>query len=255
MVFDAFKCIVISLIISVILLLPQYAWLNGENWWFARGFPLGWLSQGLTYTNTFFHEIGHTLFAWYYGFFTIPMFDFQHGGGFAYHFGGQNMAIVIGVNGLLLYGIYHFRDVLILQILCGLLVLMNIATVMNEPLYMSVIDFMGPGFVPLVSAFFLFRALYDLAPRGAVERYLNAIFGLGMILHNMLFDWALLNNDAYREVYYKQKGSHGFGDFDKIASRYINIGFDDVVWASLSLNAFCLVFCVFGFYDFQTKNA
>ena len=218
-----------------------YSYVFGKGWTLLNGFPIGWLSAGMAYMNTFFHEIGHTLFAWLYGFATIPIFDFKHGGGYAVSFSDQNYMIVAMMAGLLGYGIYYLKGYLHLQIILGLCLTLGLTTFLFDDVYSSVIDFMGAGFVPLVSAFFLIRALFDLAPRGVLERFLNAFFGFGMIFGTLTEGYALLKSAAYRLVYFNQKGSHGFGDFDKIASRWSGVEFEHVVYAIMTISFLSLI--------------
>lgn len=218
-----------------------YSYVFGKDWMLLNGFPVGWLSAGMGYMNTFFHEIGHTLFAWLYGFATIPIFDFKHGGGYAVSFSGQNYIIVAMMASLLGYGIYYVQGHIYLQLILGFCLALGLTTFLFENIYASIIDFMGPAFVPLVSTFFLIRALFDLAPRGVLERFLNAFFGFGMIMGTLTEGYALLNSAAYRLIYFNQKGSHGFGDFDKIASRWQGVEFEHVVYTVMTLSIICLI--------------
>lgn len=238
---DTQRVMIAGFIIGAIMVIPFHAWLWDKPWPWAFGFPLGWLGIGLTYMSTFFHEIGHTVTAWFYGYFTLPTFDFAHGGGMSYWFGGQQIPILLLFYGLIAYGIYFFREARAIQIILAAILLFNLATAFNEDVRMSMIDFMGPASEPLVAGFLLWRALMNLAPRGGFERLLNAVFGFGMIFHAGVESYNLLNNQAYRTVYFEQKGQHGFGDFDKIADRFGFLGFKTVVIIWACLCGFCLV--------------
>ena len=226
-----------------------YAAIFQKNWEWAHQFPLSWLCAGTTYMGTFFHEIGHTVFAWYYGFLTIPIFDFKHGGGYALMLGGQNYLILGCVYAAMIYGIIFFRGYKILQILIGLAFVFNLATAFHQNTYFIVIDFMGPAFEPLIGAFLLIRALFDLAPRGWFERFLNAFFGFGLIFFAIVDSYALINNPAHRQNYYLQKSAHGAGDFDKINDRQISIDFNEIVMIHIGLCLICLVIpCVIAIF-------
>ncbi len=227
-------------ILAVLANIPFYAWIFAKDWQWFQGFPFGWISAGMVYMATFFHEIGHTLLLWFYGYPTVPMFDFKHGGGLALMLSDQQVLIVLIVWALLGYFIWAWRDYRVPQIILICLLLVNLCTVFT-PYHMVVANFMGPGAECLVAGFFLIRALLDLAPRGAFERFLNAFFGFGIILQVFVNAYGLLNSGAYRLVYYEQKGTHGFGDFDKIARDIPDAGFNHVVWFWLALNCFCLV--------------
>jgi hypothetical protein len=218
-------------------------------------FPLGWAAAGLNYTATFFHEIGHTLAAWFYGYPTLPMFDFTHGGGMSVSFSDSNNTIVLAcVWGLLAYGIYHFRTYKMLSATLALLLIFNLSTFSNHNLHISIIDFAGPGFEALIAGFFLFRAIFNLAPRGSFERVLNAIFGFGLIFRIFIDSYALLHNEAHRLLYYTQKGSHGFGDFDKIADRFYGLSFETVIYSWTALAFICLTLPFILFFFAKTKH-
>ncbi len=236
--------IVSGFISALVLNIPIFNWVFTREWDFAQGFPLGWLGGGLTYMSTFFHEIGHTLTAWFYGFPTLPMFDFEHGGGLSlfYNDGYDLIVILAAVYAALTCGMYYFKDnPWPRNILIGLLVF-NLATMWSETIKYNMIDFMGPAAECLIGGFLIFRALFNLAPRGAVERYLNSLIGFGMLLAVFIECAGLLRHDVYRMVYYQQKGMEGFGDFDKIATRTSWLDFSDVVWAWGILGVICLIF-------------
>jgi hypothetical protein len=235
------KIMLLGLAFAALTNLCFYSWIFFKDWSWLQGFPIGWLTIGQSYMGIFFHELGHTAFAWFYGYPTLPMFDFQHGGGLAVWFSDPQIAILGAVWLSLAYGIYHFREIRFLQILCGAFLILNLATFYNEDLRLTVIDFMGPAAQPLVAGFLLFRALFDLAPRGTFERFLNAFFGFGLILASFIDSYGLLHSSVHRLLYYQQKGSHGFGDFDKIDSRFIWIGFEDIVYALIAMTTLCLI--------------
>lgn len=223
-----------------------YNWIFAKHWSWAETFPLGWIGIGLTYMSTFFHELGHTVFAWMYGYPTLPMFDFQHGGGFAWSFTGQQYVLIILFYGILAYGLYYFRARKYMVSFISGIFIFHLFTAYSL-LHQDVINFMGPGAEPLIASFFLYRALFDLASRGVVERFLNAAFGFAMIFHVFIESWALLYTKAYRLVYYEQKGTHGFGDFDKIAWHIDFLSFESVVviWAGLGVLCLLLPFVLF----------
>lgn len=238
---STWQFILIGFLCALIMNAPVYAWIYDHDWSWAHGFPVGWLGACLSYMGTFFHELGHTGFAWFYGYPTIPIFDFTHGGGFAISVSGQNYLILGAVNIGLCYLIYLLQEFRGLQIAVGAVILFNLATAFSSDLRHIVIDFMGPAAEPLVASFLLFRALFDLAPRGSGERLLNAIFGFAMIIHSLIEGFALIGNDAYRLVYFQQKGTHGFGDFDKVEESISFMSFNAVVSVWIILSLICLI--------------
>jgi hypothetical protein len=224
---------VFCLIAGVGLNLPYLSWMNGYGWQWAYSPPLGWLGMGLNMMAIFFHEIGHTIPAWFYGYVTLPSFDFSDGGGMAWMMTEQTIPLLITINILLACGILYFKEYRVLQIVFGGLILFNLATAFTD-FHNVIIDFAGPLAEILVASFFLTRAILDIAPRGAMERALNGVIGSGMMIKVYITAWGLLGNDAMRAHYYTQKNSHGFGDFDKIADR-MGASFDSVVWVWLGL--------------------
>ena len=221
--------------------LPFYAWIFNKSWPFITGFPIGWIGTGMSYMGTFFHEIGHTIFLWFYGYPSVPAFDFQHGGGMAWSLSDQEILLLVLVWIGLFYCTFMLRDYLILVILCAFLFLLNICLAFND-YHHVVIDFMGAGSEALIASFFLYRAIFDLAPRGGVERFLNSFFGFGLIIQSFINGYGLLKSNAFRLVYYEQKGSHGFGDLDKVADRVLMFSFEGVVIFLIILNIICLIF-------------
>jgi hypothetical protein len=232
---------------AIICNLAVYSWIFGRDWEWAEGMPLGLLGTGMNYMATFFHEIGHTVFAWFYGYPTLPSFDFEHGGGMAWMMSDQQKALVFCVWAIIGYGIYLMREYILLQILLGLLLLFGIATAFSEDWRLSVINFMGPGFEPLTGALLLYRALMNLVERQPGERFASAMFGFGLILRAWLDGWGLLHSGAHRTEYYKQKGQHGFGDFDKIGDTFPHLGFHGAVvtWLALGVVSFLAAFILY----------
>lgn len=237
---STFFILTTGLIFAVLSNLPFYAWVYDPYWPWAERFPLSWLGAGMVYMAVFFHEIGHTITMWFFGYPALPMFDFAHGGGMSQMMGDQNMLVLAGVWAAIGYGIFALRGHLVLQAGLVLLLLLNLALAFND-LHDPLINFMGHGFEALVAAFLLFRALFNLAPRGSFERFLNATFGFGLIFKAFIDFSGLLHNQAHRLTYYNQKGAHGFGDFDRIKDHFYGSDFADVVHVGLALNAACLI--------------
>ncbi len=234
------KIMLLGLVFAILANIPFYTWVFGEYWSWATGFPLSWIGTGLNYMAIFFHEIGHTVFMWFYGYPTLPTFDFEHGGGMSWALSGQKIPIVITIWFIMGYGFWILKGHKKLQLGIVLLCILNITLVFNQH-HTALLDFMGPAFESLVASFFLYRALFNLAPRGDLERFLNSFFGFAMIFQVFVNAYGLLKSEAYRLAYYQQKGSHGFGDFDKIADRISYLSFDAIVSIWIILNTICLI--------------
>lgn len=230
-----------GLLFAIIANINYYAYVFETDWiWALYIFPLGWLGAGMGYMATFFHEIGHTIFAWFYGYPTLPMFDFHHGGGFALSTSGQQILILLCVWAACIYGFIQFKYSFFLKWTCAALLALNLIFAFNDG-HMFFINFMGPALEPITASFFLYRALFDLAPRGDLERFLNAGIGFALIGGVFVNALGLLYNASHRLSYYHQKGSHGFGDFDKISYQLPVLGFNGIVWVWIIINIICLV--------------
>ncbi len=217
-----------GLLIGIILNFSFLSWVNGYGWEWAYRFPVGWGGAGLNAMAVFFHEIGHTVPAWLYGYVALPGFDFSYGGGMTWIMGGQVLPLMFACDAALLWVVYALREHRGLQIAVIGLLLFHLVTGLTDT-HLVVIDFAGPLAEIGFAGFFLYRAWLNLAPRGAGERWLNAIIGWGMMIRVYVQTWGLLFNEAMRQAYLLQKGSHGFGDFDKIADR-MALEFTTVVW-------------------------
>lgn len=208
--------------------------------WAYSIIPFGWIGLGISYMGTFFHELGHTALAWFYGYPTLPMFDFTHGGGLALSTSGQQIFILIAFWAALIYGFWHFKDYFFIKWGCAALLGLNLAFAFNDG-HEFFINFMGPAAQPLIAGFLLFRALFDLAPKGAFERFLNAAIGLAMFGAVFIDGAGLLRSADHRLAYFQQKGAHGFGDFDKIGYHLPLLGFNGIVYIWLLLNVICFI--------------
>jgi hypothetical protein len=236
-----------ALLIAMLSNLTLYNYVFDMGWaWAYKIFPIGWIGLGVTYLGTFFHELGHSALAWFYGYPTLPMFDFTNGGGLALSTSGQQIFILIAVWAALIYGYWHFKDNFFIKWGFAALLGLNLAFAFNDG-HEFFINFMGPAAQPLVAGFLLFRALFDLAPRGVFERFLNAAIGLAMFGAVFIDGFGLLNNATHRLNYFQQKGAHGFGDFDKIGYQLPFLGFNGIVyiWLLLALICFILPFYLY----------
>jgi len=221
----AAKFIALGLVLAIILHFPNlYRDLNIRVPY--HGFPLDLMANGMNMMATFFHEIGHALSGWLFGYPTIPVFDTKHGGGMAWH-SDQHWFVITCVYlgfGWLLTLIWGH-----VWLVAGLAVLAVIhAALLMSDGHVVWILIMGHGFELGFGAFFLIRCLYDLAPRGAVERALNGIIGFYLMFSVMMVCWGIMNDPAYRMVYRAQKGAEDFGDLSRIAIDHFQVTLDTV---------------------------
>src|SRR5690606_23583260 len=76
------------------------------------------------------------------------------------------------------------------------------------------ISFMGQGTEVLIGGFCMLRAFWNTTEKshGAVERWLNMVFGIYAMLSNSILAGGLMFSDISRMAYAMQKGGHLRGD-------------------------------------------
>lgn len=184
--------------------------------WAIDTFPLSWLLGGLDAAGIFVHEIGHAIFGWLFGYATLPMFDFVHGGGLAVHFGGRSWALFWAVCAALAWGLVRWRAYPLLAVPLALALGVQLTFGFTDA-HEVVVLFMGHGFEVVVAALLLARAWLDIAPRGWLERGLNGVIGFGMLGSLAIFCWGLAHDWVQREMYASSKCGLHMGDFSRIA--------------------------------------
>lgn len=193
------------------------------------------LTNGFSLIDTMFHEVGHTIFSWLFGYPTLPSFDLQHGGGMSYYFGRVWLFQLLGFMGAgyLCYLAYNRSNVLFYPalVVTGLYILSGLTE-----FHHSIIDFMGHGFSIITGSYFILRALFNATEKRFLEKEISAFLGYFIIFSNMKMCWKLIFDLSYQQEYWNQKGFHGFGDFSKIADYMWFTSETPVAW-------FCLLIC------------
>lgn len=220
------NCLCFGLIGSLVLLLPTFEYFYDIDLPFT-GFPLDILANGAGYLATFFHEIGHTVFYWFYGYIAVPRFDFQYGGGYSNALTGQLYFVLAGVYAFLGWLIYLNRETMLYVGILLAVMAFHVLTAFTG-FHHAIISYMGHGSELAVGGYMLWRALLDRAPRGVGERWLNALFGFFFIFTNIRDAVGLMTSDLERMVYAQQKGGVHLGDFSQIAVEYFNISLQAV---------------------------
>lgn len=205
-------------------------------------------SIGLDYMRVFFHELGHCVAFWLFGYPALPSFDFQYGGGVTYPVMGR-LWLVQGCSlGVLAGGIYYLcrgdgvlpederRPLLGIVVLLTLLII-GLAFTQGHNV---AIMFMGYGAEVCIAVFCMSRAMLGLTLYGAVERYLNMTFGLYVLATNAVLLYGLRTSDVAREAYGMQKGGELQGDFDQIADR-LDLTLQSVAGLSLGFMGVMLI--------------
>lgn len=202
---------------------------------------LSLITHGFSLIDTMFHELGHTLTAWSFGYPALPSFDFEHGGGMSYYF-ARSWLLQAAVFGAALYGCYLLYDDLDRRLcftaLGGIILWMPAAV---TDFHNVIIGFMGHGGAILTGSFFILRSLMGWTEKRPGEKWISAFAGYFMIFSNMKLSWKLIFDIDYQEEYWNQKGSHGFGDFSRVADYLWFTSEAPVAWFCLFL---CAVFLI-----------
>lgn len=196
--------------------------------------PFNYLAIGMNMMATFFHELGHTFFAWIFGYPTLPSFDFQYGGGMAWHFGRaallQYGAMIVGAYGAFLVWRCHAVGGIMAAIAVVALAIVSLLSV-----HESVILFMGNGAEIVVGSYILTRVVCDAVPPRPGELEVHALAGWFLVCDPIRLSWGLIFDADARDAYWHQKGSEGFGDFSRIADYFGYVNETPVAWFCILL--------------------
>lgn len=180
------------------------------------------LTSLFSYFITLVHELGHSLFAWIFGYPSIPAFDFTYGGGVTITFGEKKiwilLLIYLAFGGLFYYYRKNRLSLIFLSGSFGLYTLF-LLTELHEILGL----FMGHGTELVFAGIFLYRAISGFACIYPVERPLYAFIGFFTIFYNLRFSYQLWMNPVYRAEYAEAKGGGDWMDFSRIARDYLQI--------------------------------
>ncbi len=180
-------------------------------------FPISWVAKGSFVMDTLFHELGHSVFGWLFGNMNIPMiftvFHADKMGGMAMSI-GHSIFVQIGMVLALIYWCYYVRTHWLF--IPSVIFTIIIAAFSASGYGMLLVNYMGHGSAILMGGFFLFRAFANIAPRGKLERWLNAYFGLWLLLNNMVFSYRLMSDKAYYDSYTDAVEFIGHRDFVKV---------------------------------------
>jgi len=182
---------------------------------------------GLDYMRIFFHELGHCVTFWLFGYPAVPTFDFEYGGGMTYPVMGR-IWLVQGISFAgMAAGIYYLcrgegvlfdNERRLLPVIVVLLTLLIIGLALTQGHNVAIL-FMGYGAEIFIAVFCMARAVLGLTRYGAVEKYLNMTFGLYVMAYNIVLLRSLMTSDIAQMAYGMQKGGELQGDFDQIADR------------------------------------
>jgi hypothetical protein len=207
------------------------------------------LSFVFRYLITLVHEIGHAIWGWFFGYPSIPAFDFTYGGGITMH---QDRRIIIVI---IVYLLFAWLFYLYRKNHFSLVVLFFIVTLYTLSAFTSfhsiVILFMGHGTELIFGAIFFYRALSGSSIIIDAERPLYGFLGFFIFFSDIGFAHRLITSTSFRAEYEAAKGGGHWMDFSRIAEEYLKVKLSTVAVLFLFL---CLITPLLTFLFFKYKK-
>jgi hypothetical protein len=179
----------------------------------------------LTYIFSFFeilvHEMGHALAGWFFGYPSIPSFDFFYGGGVTLQQG--RFILLTGVV-LLLFVILAYRarrhTLMLLTVAATAVIYALLAfSRWHEMLIIA----LGHGTELIIAGIFLYRAMSGSSILRRAERPVYAFLGFFVVIYSVEFNYRLITDTSFRFEYeYARDGMEM--DFVRLANEYLHTG-------------------------------
>jgi membrane-associated protease RseP (regulator of RpoE activity) len=166
---------------------------------------------------TLFHELGHAVAAWLFGYPALPSFDFVYGGGFT-HYGIFRLSLAIGIGAVFLWILWLVRGNRKAMAIVGAVFAVWLVIVTKEWRRELVIAAAGHLFEFILAAILFYQALSGVGWRNpAVERPLGAFVAFFVQIHSTLFAWRLINDPSFLDWYREGKGGALMNDLEQVA--------------------------------------
>ena len=166
---------------------------------------------------TLFHELGHAVAGWLFGYASIPAFDLVYGGGLT-HYGRFRLSIAIAVACGFAYLAWLFREnKKSAGIIIGLFLvwLFFVTREWRRELVMSSAGHLSEF---IVAGILFYKALAGVGWKAPdFERPLGAFVAFFVQIHSTLFAWRLLHDGAFLEWYRRGKGGALMNDIESVA--------------------------------------
>lgn len=166
---------------------------------------------------TLFHEMGHAVVGWLFGYPSIPAFDFVYGGGITTH-GAFHLPIALGIAAGFAYLGWLFRDYRTVVALIAVLFLVWLYIVSTE--WRREIAFSSAGHLSefVLAGIFFYQALAGVGWRSPdLERPLGAFVAFFVQINSMGFAWRLTHDPSFLSWYKEGKGGMMMNDLEVIA--------------------------------------
>ena len=206
---------------------------------------VGFLEMLIGYMVVLVHEMGHALVGWFFGYPSIPAFDFTYGGGVTTHQEVQSLALVgIVLAGFAVLGWAFLRNPASLAL--SMTLAAAYAALAFSDAHHVLIVAMGHGAELCFAAIFIQRALTGSACQLNVERPLYAWIGFHIVLVDIAFARGLATSALARQQYADAKGGGHWMDFSRLAHEHLGVSLESV---AIGFGLLCVVtpLLAFGF--------
>lgn len=166
---------------------------------------------------TLFHELGHAIAGWLFGYASLPAFDFVYGGGMTHH-GPFRLSIAIAVGCGFAYLAWLFRENRKSVAIVAAVFLVWLFFVTRE--WRREIAFASAGHLSefILAGILFYKAMSGVGWKSAeVERPLGAFVAFFVQIHATLFAWRLTRDAEFLEWYRRGKGGALMNDLEVVA--------------------------------------
>lgn len=199
---------------------------------------------------TIFHELGHTLAAWAFGYPGIPAFDLRYGGGVT-TYQARSLPLVLVAYALVLGALWLLRgNPRGRALAAGTLV--TYAALAHTDGHHLLFLVAGHGGELVLGGVFLYRGLSGVAVAHEAERPLYAAVGSYVVLRGVQLAWGLISDPRARARYESAKGGGHWMDFSRLAERHLDVPLE---WVAASFLLACLAMPVIAWLMARNRHA
>jgi len=166
---------------------------------------------------TLFHEFGHAVAGWLFGYASLPAFDFVYGGGMTHH-GPFRLSIAVAVGCGFAYLGWLFRENKKSVAMVAALFLVWLFFVTRE--WRREIVFSSAGHLSefILAGILFYKAMAGVGWKSAeIERPVGAFVAFFVQIHSMLFAWRLTRDAEFLAWYRQGKGGALMNDLEVVA--------------------------------------
>ncbi|HYC91218.1 MAG TPA: hypothetical protein VEO54_18505 [Thermoanaerobaculia bacterium] len=166
---------------------------------------------------TLFHELGHAVAGWLFGYASLPAFDLVYGGGLTHH-GPFRLSIAVAVACVFGYLAWLFRENKKSVGIIAALFLVWLYFVTRE--WRRELMFASAGHLSefILAGILFYKALAGVGWKSPeIERPVGAFVAFFVQIHSTLFAWRLLHDPAFLDWYRQGKGGMLMNDLENVA--------------------------------------